>query len=218
MLLVSGYQEVRLRIKTSSSWLLLAAGGALAPHYHRHRQAPAPGCWAGEKPHASPARASAPPDTAPRWCDRDTGSGNSDIRTSGVLDTNICFFTCLCVYVPKSVIGIGIINEWSNVSAVTLKYKLSTDKCKYKTRAVKTPWLTWSMVGSKWLAVAYWSIINNLSHFTINWDCETHGQRDPRRSQILKQIVVAAVSCVLTTAPQQRTVSMPRYHQYFPPW
>ena len=113
-LLVSGYQEVRLRIKTSRSWLLLAAGGgALAPHYHRHRQAPAPRCWAGRvRNHTLRwARASAPPDTAPRWCDRDTGSGNSDIRTSGVLDTNICFFTCLCVYVPKSVIGIGIINE-----------------------------------------------------------------------------------------------------------
>ena len=93
--------------------LLAAAGGALAPHYHRHRQAPAPGCWAGRvRNHTLRwARASAPPDTAPRWCDRDTGSGNSDIRTSGVLDTNICFFTCLCVYVPKSVIGIGIINE-----------------------------------------------------------------------------------------------------------
>ena len=54
MRLVSGYQEVRLGIKTSRSWLLLVA--ALAPHYHRHRQAPAPGCWAGRVRNHAPAQ------------------------------------------------------------------------------------------------------------------------------------------------------------------
>ena len=40
-------------------------------------------------------------------------------------------------------------------------------------------------------------LVYNLSHFTINWDCETHMNKTrsrDHRSQILKQIVVAAVS------------------------
>ena len=121
MRLVSGYQEVRLGIKTSRSWLLLVA--ALAPHYHRHRQAPAPGCWAGRVRNHAPAQPGpvavvlqTPRSDVVSWLYMD--SGNSDIRTSGVLAAKISLSTCLCLYVPKTVIGCWnyhIINDQMSV-------------------------------------------------------------------------------------------------------